>query len=75
MRLTFVCKTPDSRPVDDCPSFYRTDEGSWIVQGRRRDEPEIRAQLRYLKDDETFLEIPDSLVRRFLEMYVRGAIQ
>lgn len=72
MRLTFVCKDPESQP-GDCPSFYRTDEGSWIVQGWRRDDPEITAQLRNLKEDETFLEIPDRLVRLFVDTYVKEA--
>lgn len=72
MRLTFVCKDPDSQP-GDCPSFYRTDEGSWIVQGWRRDDQAIAAQLRDLKDDETFVEIPDGLVRLFVNLYVEEA--
>lgn len=69
VRLTFYCKSPTSKTKDDCPAFYRTDRQSWVVQGIRRGDS-IGAQLRALGDDETFLEIPEALAERFVQMYV-----
>ncbi|MEV0612853.1 hypothetical protein AB0I81_05970 [Nonomuraea sp. NPDC050404] len=70
LSLTFYCKDPDSKDVEDCPSFYRTSEGSWMVQGLRHGE-RVAVQLRALKDDETFVEIPDALAERFVRMYAK----
>ncbi|MFE3455812.1 hypothetical protein ACFXJ8_43610 [Nonomuraea sp. NPDC059194] len=69
MRLTFYCKDPDSKTKDDCPSFYRTSRGSWVVQGNRQGES-VAVQLHALRDDETFVEIPEALAERFVHMYV-----
>lgn len=65
---TFFCKDPDSVDTDDCPAFYETDRGSWIVQGKRRGD-KVAAQLRALGDDETFVEIPEPLVKLFVRRY------
>jgi hypothetical protein len=70
LTMSFFCKSPGSKGEDDCPSFYRTDRGSWVVQGDRRGE-EVAVQLRALKDHETFLEIPDALADRFVRMYAK----
>ncbi|MEV6601888.1 hypothetical protein AB0M36_34280 [Actinoplanes sp. NPDC051346] len=32
VRLTFVAKDPNSNPTNS-PTLYRTDRGSWLVQG------------------------------------------
>jgi hypothetical protein len=68
MLVNFYCKRPDSDGSEDCASFYRTDRGSWIVQGDRRGE-QVAAQLRALKPSETFLEIPENLVELFVRKY------
>jgi hypothetical protein len=68
MIVTFYCKRPDSDVGEECASFYRTDRGSWIVQGDRRGE-QVATQLRALKPDETFLEIPENLVELFVHKY------
>jgi hypothetical protein len=70
LTVSFFCKSPDSKGDDDCPSFYRTDRASWIVQGDRRGE-DVAVQLQALKEHETFLEIPDGLADRFVRMYVK----
>lgn len=71
LRVTFFCKDPESKLLDDCASFYQTDRGSWIVQGQRCG-PQVAAQLRALRDDETFVEIPEALVELFVERYLKG---
>jgi len=70
-RLTFFCKDPESVPGEDCPTFYRTDRGSWIVQGEHRGEPEVVVQLLALKAEETALEIPERLAELFVRMYAK----
>jgi hypothetical protein len=44
MRLTFVGKDPDSNPTGS-PTVYRTDRGSWIVQGWMVTDPEALTQM------------------------------
>lgn len=70
LSLTFYCKDPASKTKDDCASFYRTDQRSWVVQGRRRGQ-DVAVQLHALRDDETFAEIPEALAERFVHMYAK----
>ena len=64
-QLEFLWKDSGS-DVGDCPALYRTD-GGYVVQGVRLD-PQTRAQLRDLADDEDAVFVPanvlDSLARR-----------
>jgi hypothetical protein len=69
--LSFFCKDPESADNLDCPAFYRTDRGTWAVQGGRRDEKHVRAQLRGLKDWEGAVEIPDALAELFVIEFVK----
>ncbi|GAA2801763.1 hypothetical protein GCM10010522_19360 [Kribbella solani] len=69
LAVRFCCKDPGSKSSDDCPSFYSTNQGSWVVQGQALGA-EVGAQLRGLKPEETFLEVPQALVDRFVHMYV-----
>ncbi|KAB2344912.1 hypothetical protein F8566_30445 [Actinomadura rudentiformis] len=69
--LSFYCKTPSSNIQDDCPAFHRTDRGSWAVQGERREENEVRVQLRAPKETEGCVEIPDDLADLFVRMYAK----
>jgi hypothetical protein len=68
--VRFYCKDPDSTTTADCPTFYRTDQASWIVQGDRQGK-HVEAQLAGLKPTETFVEIPDRLAERFVHMYAK----
>ncbi len=68
--VSFYCKDPHSTGTADCPTFYRTDRASWIVQGDRQGK-HIEAQLTGLKPTETFVEIPDRLVDRLVLTYVK----
>ncbi|MET8429386.1 hypothetical protein [Nocardia sp. NPDC004860] len=44
MRLTFIAKDPGSNPTGS-PTLYRTDRGSWVVQGWVIDDPATLAQM------------------------------
>lgn len=70
IRLTFYCKDGDSQGDKQCESFYSTDRGSWMVQGKRRGE-KVATQLVGLADDETFCEISGPTMDLFIRMYVR----
>jgi hypothetical protein len=63
MRLTLVAKDPDSVP-DGSPTLYRTDRGSWIVQGWKVTDPEALAVMD-VPEGETCVEIPDRMIPFF----------
>lgn len=65
VRLTFVAKDPGSNPAGS-PTLYRTDRGSWVVQGWVVDDPEALAQMD-IPEGESCVEIPDRIVPFFLE--------
>jgi hypothetical protein len=65
MRLTFIGKDPDSIP-EGSPTVYRTDSGSWIVQGWVVTDPEALAQMD-IPEGETAVEIPDRIIQFFKE--------
>ena len=65
MRLTFVAKDPESYPQES-PTLYRTDRGSWVVQGWVVTDPDALAAMA-IPDGETCVEIPDRLVPFFHE--------
>lgn len=56
MKLTFIRKTMLSGE-SNCPSLYRTDRGTFVVQGWRVDDPEALAQLD-IPAHETVVEVP-----------------
>ena len=60
MQLTFVGKDPESNPTGS-PTVYRTDQGTWIVQGWVITDPEALAQMS-IPDGETAVEIPDRMI-------------
>ncbi|WP_412540940.1 hypothetical protein R8Z50_35055 [Longispora sp. K20-0274] len=68
MHLTFVGKDPDSNPGGS-PTVYRTDRGSWIVQGWIVTDPEALA-LMDVPEGETSVEIPDRMLQ-FLRLEAR----
>jgi hypothetical protein len=63
MRLTFVAKDPDSNPTGS-PTLYRTDRGSWVVQGWVVTDRDALAQMD-IPEGETAVEIPDRMVPFF----------
>ncbi|MFI6311659.1 hypothetical protein ACIBEK_16260 [Nocardia fusca] len=63
MRITFVAKDPASNPTGS-PTLYRTDRGSWVVQGWVVDDQAVLAQMG-IPEGESCVEIPDRLVPFF----------
>lgn len=63
MRLTLVAGDPNSIP-DNSPTLYKTDRGSWVVQGWVVGDPEALATLNVPKG-ETVVEIPDRMIQFF----------
>jgi hypothetical protein len=63
MKLTFIGKDPDSNPTGS-PTVYRTDRGSWVVQGWTITDPEVLAQMN-IPEGETVVEIPDRMIKFF----------
>ncbi len=72
LALTFICKDGSSVGDKECPAFYGTNRGSFVVQGDRREEPEVIGQARaFVPEREGLLEIPGTLVDPFVRIYVR----
>lgn len=63
MRLTFVGKDPDSNPTGS-PTVYRTDRGTWVVQGWKLTDSGALAQMS-IPDGEAAVEIPDRMIEFF----------
>ena len=58
VKLTFEGSTS---PTGECPSLYRTDRGTVVIQGKQVTDPEALAQLRDVLEGETFIEVPAEL--------------
>jgi len=65
VRLTLVAKDPESQPQGS-PTLYRTDRGSWIVQGWVVTDPDALAAMD-IPDGEVACEIPARMVPFFQE--------
>ncbi|UGT59019.1 hypothetical protein [Nocardia asteroides] len=63
MRLTFIGKDPESNPTGS-PTVYRTDRGSWVVQGWVVTDPGSLAQMD-IPEGEACVEIPDRMIPFF----------
>ena len=63
MELTLVAKDPESEPSGS-PTLYRTDRGSWVVQGWVVTDPDALAAMN-IPEGETCVEIPDRMVPFF----------
>jgi hypothetical protein len=63
MKLTLVAGDPESAPKNS-PTLYKTDRGSWVVQGWVVTDPDALAALN-LPDGETVVEIPDRMIPLF----------
>lgn len=62
MKLTFIGGTSGG---GGCPSLYRTDRGTIVVQGQRLTDPEALSHLRDVLNGETFVEVPCELGRHW----------
>jgi hypothetical protein len=65
VKLTFVGKDPDSNPTGS-PTVYRTDRGSWVVQGWVVTDQDALARMD-IPGGETCVEIPDRMLQFFKE--------
>ena len=65
MRLTLIGKDPDSNPTGS-PTVYRTDRGTWVVQGWAVTDSEALAQMD-IPGGETAVEIPDRIIQFFTQ--------
>ena len=63
MELTFVVRDPESNPTGS-PTLYRTDRGSWVVQGWVVTDPDALAGMD-IPAGETCVEIPDRMIPFF----------
>jgi hypothetical protein len=63
MRLTLIGKDPNSNPTGS-PTVYRTDRGSWVVQGWVITDTGALAQMN-IPEGETAVEIPDRMLQFF----------
>ena len=63
MHLTLIGKDPESNPTGS-PTVYRTDRGSWVVQGWILTDPGALAQMD-IPEQETAVEIPDRIAHFF----------
>ncbi|MDX6738605.1 hypothetical protein [Actinocorallia sp. A-T 12471] len=74
MRITLIGKDPESNPTGS-PTIYRTDRGSWLVQGWEVTDADILAMLN-IPEGESVVEIPDRMIqffRAFFEEEARAA--
>jgi hypothetical protein len=65
MRLTLIGSDPESNPTGS-PMVYRTDRGSWVVQGWVVTDPEALEQMA-IPEGEACVEIPDRMIAFFGE--------
>lgn len=65
MELTLVAGDPESNPKNS-PTLYKTDRGSWVVQGWVVSDPDALARLD-LPEGETAVEIPDRMIPFFTQ--------
>ncbi|WP_189082566.1 hypothetical protein [Mangrovihabitans endophyticus] len=65
VRLTLIAGDPNSVP-DNSPTLYRTDRGSWVIQGWVVDDPEALAAMK-IPEGETCVEIPDRMIPFFTQ--------
>lgn len=63
MKLRFIGKDPESNPTGS-PTVYRTDRGSWVVQGWTLTDVEALEQMN-IPDGESCVEIPDRMLQFF----------
>ena len=65
MQIEFMWKD-DTSGGGGCPALYRA-HGGYVVQGKKLD-PETRAQLRQLLDDEDGVFVPDNVLDRLKDL-------
>ncbi|GGK07348.1 hypothetical protein GCM10010123_41570 [Pilimelia anulata] len=65
MKITLVAGDPMSQPHNS-PTLYKTDRGSWIIQGWVVTDPSVLAEMG-IPEGEACVEIPDRMIPFFAE--------
>jgi hypothetical protein len=65
MQIKLVAADPESQPTNS-PTLYKTDRGSWIVQGWVVNDTEVLTKMG-IPEGETCVEIPDRMISLFTE--------
>jgi hypothetical protein len=65
VRLQLVASDPESNPSNS-PTLYRTDRGSWLVQGWVVTDPDALTEMN-IPAGESVVEIPDRMIQFFEE--------
>jgi hypothetical protein len=63
VKIELVAQDPNSAPQNS-PTLYKTDRGSWVIQGYVVTDPEALSQIK-LPEGETVVEIPDYMIPLF----------
>lgn len=66
MRLRYIGKDRSSQ-IKECPALYATDRGTYVVQGWRVDDPQALADTRDVAPNETFVEVPASVLDHYVD--------
>lgn len=65
MQIKLIAVDPTSAPKSS-PTLYRTDRGSWIVQGWVVTDPDVLAEMN-VPVGESCVEIPDRMIPFFTQ--------
>lgn len=63
VKIKLVAQDPNSAPQSS-PTLYKTDRGSWVIQGYIVTDPEALSAIK-LPEGETVVEIPDYMIPLF----------
>ena len=66
MQIRLIAGDPASEPTNS-PTLYKTDRGSWVVQGWVVNDPDVLAEMG-IPEGESCVEIPD----RMIPLFARG---
>jgi hypothetical protein len=65
VRIRLIASDPESAPTNS-PTLYKTDRGSWVVQGWVVTDPDALAEMG-IPEGESCVEIPDRMVPLFTQ--------
>ena len=65
MQIRLIAGDPNSEPTNS-PTLYRTDRGSWVVQGWVVTDPAVLAEMN-IPEGESCVEIPDRMIPFFVQ--------
>jgi hypothetical protein len=65
VHIKLIASDPESVPTNS-PTLYKTDRGSWVVQGWVVTDPQVLAQMG-IPEGETCVEIPDRMIPFFTQ--------